>query len=219
MDSKNLDGSLKDALMSLQHYVDLQVRYNKLLLAKRMGEVSSIFVLFMLLLGIFSFALLFLTFAFVDWYAANYGSRSVANIIAFLAYLIIALIIIFLREPLIFGPIRKLFTRMFTNDDDNGEKVKIFRSKQAINLQLKNYKEMLHDEEAELKEKFEKLGAVFTLPNVIQSVGKGFYRSFVTTSNIAKITYKIVRRIKSNINRKKEKKRKENPPQLEEGES
>jgi hypothetical protein len=218
MESKNLGGSFKEALVGLQHYVDLQVRYNKLLLAKRMGEVSSIFVLFMLLLGIFSFALLFITFAFVDWYAANYGSRATGNFIVFTIYLVVALIIFFFREPFIYSPIRRLFTGIFASDDDNDSSSKGFKSKQAINLQLKNYREMLHDEESELKEKFEKLGAVFTLPNIIQSVGKGFIKSFITTSNIARISYNIVKRIKENIARKKKRKNSAEPPQLEEGE-
>lgn len=201
--------------MGLQHYIDLQVRYNKLLLAKRMGEVSSVFVLFLLLLGAFSFGLLFLTYAFVDWYAANFGSRSVGNLIVFGIYLLIALIIFFFREPLIFSPIRRLFTRIFAGDDDNDPATGL-RSKQAINLQLKNYREMLDEEEADLKTKFESLGAAFTLPNIIQSVGKSFYKTYVTTSNIARLTYTLVQKIKSNISHKKQKKKKEEPPRLEE---
>jgi len=215
MESKNLDDSLKEALASLQHYVDLQVRYNKLLLAKRMGEVSSIFVLFMLLLGIFSFAALFLTFAFVDWFAANYSSRTVGNLIVFAFYLLFALLLFILREPLIFSPIRKLFTKIFANDDEMGEYSKGFKSKQAITLQLKNYREMLHDEEAELKERFEEVGSIFTLSNIIQNVGKSFYKTFVTTSNVAKITYSLVNKIKNNMARKKNQKSKKEPHQLE----
>jgi ABC-type multidrug transport system fused ATPase/permease subunit len=215
MESKNLDDSLKEAFTSMQRYVDLQVRYNKLLLAKRMGEVSSIFVLFMLLLGAFSFAALFLTFAFVDWFAANYGSQSVGNLIVFAFYLLLALILFIFREPFIYSPIRNLFTKIFANDDDKGEYSKGFKSKQAIVLQLKNYREMLHDEEVELKEKFEEVGSIFTLSNIIQSVGKGVYKTFVTTSNVAKITYTIVNKIKSNMARKKHRKSKQEPPQLE----
>ena len=100
MESKNLDGSLKDTLVGLQHYVDLQIRYNKLLLAKRMGEISSIFVLFLLLLGIISFALFFLSFAFVDWFAANYSNRFYGHLIVFGFYFLIALLLFLLKEPI-----------------------------------------------------------------------------------------------------------------------
>ena len=215
MESKNLDGSLKDTLVGLQHYVDLQIRYNKLLLAKRMGEISSIFVLFLLLLGIISFALFFLSFAFVDWFAANYSNRFYGHLIVFGFYFLIALLLFLLKEPLIFGPIRKLFAGIFTGEEDNGDNKKVFHSKEAIDLLLRNYRETIKEEEADLKEKFEKLGKVFTLPNVIQSAGRSIYKSFVTTSNMARFTYNLVKIIKSSLSKKKEKKRKVEPPLIE----
>lgn len=215
MESKNLDGSLKDTLVSLQYYVDLQIRYNKLLLTKRMGEISSIFALFLLLLGIFSFALFFLSFAFVDWYAANYGNRFYGHLIVFGFYFLIALLLFLLKEPLIFGPIRKLFAGIFTGEEDNGDNRKVLHSKEAIDLLLRNYRETIKEEEADLKEMFEKLGKVFTLPNVIQSAGMSIYKSFVTTSNMARFTYNLVKMIKSSLSKKKEKKREVEPPLIE----
>ena len=218
MESKNLDGSLKDTLVGLQHYVDLQIRYNKLLLAKRMGEIFSIFILFLLLLGMFSFALFFLSFAFVDWYAANYGNRFYGHLIVFGFYFVLALLLLLLREPLIFGPIRKLIANIFATEQDDGGNKKVFRSKEAIDLLLNNYRETIKEEEKELKEKFEKLGKVFTIPNVIQSAGRGIYRSFVTTSTMARLTYQLVKRIKDSLSKKKGKIQKEEPPLIEDKE-
>lgn len=215
MKSKNLDGSLKDTLVGLQHYVDLQIRYNKLLLAKRMGEISSVFTLFMILLIIFSFALLFLSFTFVDWFAAQYDNRYFGNLIVFGFYSLIGLILILFREQFIFGPIRNLFANIFATKEDNGDNKKAFRSKEAIDLLLINYRETIKEEEDDLKEKFEKLGKAFTLPNVIQSAGKSIYKSFVTTSNMARFTYQLVKRIKGGFSKKKEKKRKVEPPLIE----
>lgn len=215
MEHKNLDNSLKDTLVGLQHYIDIQIKYNKLLLAKRMGEVSSIFVLMLLLLGVFSFALFFLSFAFVEWYTANYESRFYGHLIVFGFYFFIGLLLLILREPLIFSPIRKLFARVFAGEENGDNAKNVFGSKEAIELQLKNYREILKEEEADLKERFEKFGKAFTLSNIIQSAGRSFYKSFVTTSNIARVAYGLVKRVKGGISKKKSRKRKKEPPQIE----
>lgn len=214
MDRKNLDSSLKSTLTGLQNYVDLQIRYNKLLLAKRMGEIASVFTLIIILAIIFSFAVLFLSFFFVDWYAEHVGSRYIGNIIVFGFYALIGIIILIFREQLIISPIRKMFANNFSKKD--GEEGITFRSSEAINLQLKNYREIINEEEAELKETFENLGHTFTLGNVIQSASRSIYKSFVTTSNIARLTYNLVSKIKEKVTKKKTRKSKKDPPLLDE---
>ena len=214
MDSKNLNSSLQGILAGLQNYVDLQIRYNKLLLAKRMGEIASVFTLIIILAIIFSFAVLFLSFFFVDWYAEYFGSRYIGNIIIFGFYALIGVIIIIFREQIIISPIRKMFANNFSRKD--GEEGVTFRSTEAINLQLKNYREIIEEEEVEIKETLENLGNTFTLGNVIQAASKSIYKSFVTTSNIARLTYNLVSKIKENISKKKARKRKKRPPLLDE---
>lgn len=214
MDSKNLNSSLQSILTGLQNYVDLQIRYNKLLLAKRMGEIASVFTLIIILAIIFSFAVLFLSFFFVDWYAEYYGSRYIGNIIIFGFYALIGIIIMIFREQLIISPIRRMFANNFSRKD--GEEGVTFRSSEAINLQLKNYREIIEEEEVELKETFENLGHTFTLGNVIQTASRSIYKSFVTTSNIARLTYNIVSKIKEKVSKKKTRKSKKKPPLLDE---
>lgn len=214
MESKNIDDSLKNALMGLQHYVDLQIRYNKLLLGKRMGEIAAIFTLIIVLSIILSFAVLFLSFFFVDWFAEYIGSRYIGNIIVFGFYLLVGIIILIFREQLVVGPIRKMFVNNFSAKD--GEEAIIFKSKESIDLQLKNYRETIKEEEAELKESFENLSQSLTLVNIIQSVGRSIYSSFVTTTNIARLTYHLVSKIKGKVTKKKKRKSKKEPPLLDE---
>lgn len=213
MESKNIESSLKDALMGLQHYVDLQIRYNKILISKRMGEVSSYFVLFLLILGVFSFALLFLGFAFVEWYADAFGSRLQGRLIVVGFFTLLGVLLILLREPLLFSPIRKIFGKAFADDEKDDEDNPIYNSKEALNLQLKNYREIIDEEQIDLKEKLDDLGDLFTLSNIIQSAGKSIYNSFITTSNIAKLTYNLVQRYRGSS--KKKHKTKEEPPLLQ----
>lgn len=214
MDSKNLESSLKEALVSLQHYLDLQVRYNKLLIAKQLGEISSVFALFMILLIIFSFAIFFLSFWFVDWFAANVGPRYYGNLIVFGFYALIGISLIIFREPIIFRPIRKMFASSFAGDEETGT---IYDSKESIIRQLLNYKETIKEEEEDLKEKFEDLNNAFTITNILQSISKSFYKTFMTTSNFAKAGFFLVQKIKSRLSKSKSKKSRKKPPQIEDG--
>lgn len=215
MENKTIDSSLKDALMGLQNYVDLQIKYNKLLLAKRMAAISSVFAFFMILLIIFSFALFFLSFWFVEWFSAHIGNRYYGNLIVFGFYMLIGIMLILFREQIIFGPIRRMFTRNFASDDLNEDNNFRYHSKDAINLQLKNYRDILKEEGEELKVIFDNLGQIFTLPNILSSVGKSIYKSFVTTSNVAMAAFNLIGRFRSKP-KKKTKKDKKEPPLLEE---
>lgn len=217
MENKNLESSLKETLVSLQHYVDLQIRYNKLLLAKRMGEISSVFALFMILLIIFSFAIFFLSFSFVSWFAAQTGNRYYGDLIVFGFYLLVGIVLIIFRERIIFGPVRNLFANIFTSDDYEENNDHYFQSKESINNHLHNYKESIREEEADLKEKIDNLNNVFTFPNVLQSISKSFYKTYLNTSNIAKVSYFLVRKIKSGISKNKTKKERKKQQQLEDG--
>lgn len=214
MESKKIEDSLKETLVGFQHYIDLQIRYNKLLLSKRMGEISSYLVLFLLILGLFGFAVFFLAFAFVEWYADAFGSRLQGRLIVSGIFILLAILIILFKEVILFGPIRKLFGKIFTAEDGYVENIHVYDSRESINLRLKTYREIISDEEESLKENLHGLGEVFTLTNIVQSAGRSIYNTFLTTSNIASAAYNLVRRLKGSSSKKK-KKGKNKPPQLE----
>ena len=56
---------LTHALEGIKSYFLQQLTYNKLLLSKKMTEISARLVLFILIIGLGSFILLFLSFAFI----------------------------------------------------------------------------------------------------------------------------------------------------------
>lgn len=198
MEKINLDDSLKLALVELQEYFSLQLRYNKMLLAKRLGEVSSYFTLFMLLLGICGFLIFFLSFAFVAWFNDFYSSKFLGHLVVSGFYLIVILLLVVLRKPLIFNPIRKLFGEIFVGEESqNPEDILSFKSKEKLSRNLKKHKKHIDEKELDLKEKFEALGNQLTISNIIQTVAINAYTTFVTTSNIAKMAYNLVRRITS----------------------
>lgn len=216
MEKINLDDSLKQALVELQEYLALQLRYNKMLLAKRLGEISSYFTLFMLLLGLGGFFLFFLSFAGAGWINDFYSSKYIGQLVISGFYLLLLIFLVLLRKPLIYSPIRKLFGEiMIGEESENPEDIASFRNKTKLTLNLKKHKKDLDSKEKDLKEKFEVLGAQLTISNIIQTLAINAYTSFVTTSNIAKLAYNMVKRLASK--KKTKRKNKSGKKRLKEG--
>lgn len=215
MESGNFENSLKGALVGLKHYVDLQVRYQKLVLTKKLGELSSMFALFLLMLGISGFILLFLSFTFVEWYT-TFGERLHGFLIVTLFYLVIGLILIVFRQQLIFSPLRRMFGNIFLGDDTDPKTAASYKTKESLELQILNYKDILETEEDDLKEKFQKAGETFTIVNIVQGMAKSVYKTFVTTSNIARMTYSLVSKLKGSSKKKRRKRDKDKSQELEE---
>ncbi len=206
MEKVDFSTPLRDTLEGIKSYVTIQVAYNKLILSKKMTELSARLVLFLLIFGISGLVLLFLSFAFANWFAYNYGELFVGYLILVAFYFLIAIIIIIFREQLIFTPIRTITGKILFNEEDDDEVASVFNSVASLNIQIKKYREDLKQEEEILKEKIDELSQFYTVPNLLQQLAKTAYDSVITTSNIAKITYFIVQKFK----------RKKKPKQIEE---
>ena len=217
MDKVNLDDLMKAALVELQEYLDLQIRYNKVLLAKRLGEISSYFTLFLLLLGVTGFIFIFLSFAFVEWFNTIYDDSYYGHLIVAGFYIFLALLLLLFRKQLIFNPIRSLLGGILIGEESNHiEDAVSFKTKEGLNINLKKYKKAIDKKEKKLRERFEKLGDQFTVSNIIQTVAMNAYNSFITTSNIAKAAYNLIKRITGKKKRKVKKKQRDGSPEIEE---
>jgi hypothetical protein len=71
-----------------------------------------------------------------------------------------------------------------------------FSSMESLNAQIKKSREDLKREEENLREALDELSQTFTLPNILQQTAKSAYASIMTTSNIARLTYFIVHKLK-----------------------
>lgn len=199
MDKANLDDSLKLALVELKQYLELLFKYNKLLLAKKMGELSSFFILFLLLLGISSFFLLFISLAFADWFSYRFQLPYLGNLIIAGFYLLVILFLVLFRKSLIFNPLRKLFGDIFFEEDEAEEVAmqEVFASKEVLNLQIKSYRSVIREQEEKLNKEFTDLGEVLTFTNIIQTLFRKAYQSIFTTTNVARAAYHLAKRITS----------------------
>lgn len=207
MDNDNLGTSLIETLEELKAYIENQVTYNKLLLTKKSGELSSYLVLFILLLGFSGFVLFFLSFAFAGWFSEitdvdiGTGYLVVAGF-----YILLGLIVFIFRNRLIFNPIRKLFGNIIFGSDGAADNSNVFKSNQSLTDNIKEAHDELLEQHDILTRKLNDLGQIFTFANIAhQMVGKA-YSSIVTTSNIAAFAFKMVKRIKWFAQRKKRKK-------------
>ena len=220
MDKVNLDDSIRSALVELQEYLNLQLKYNKMQLAKRMGEIISHLALFLIAIGISGFVFVLLSFAFVTWYNAHFGATYEGHLIVAGFYLFLMVILIVFKKQLIFNPIRTLFGNiMFNEDDDHVEYEEAFKKAESLNVLIRKYKKLLKKKEEKLGKTFESLSNRFTLSNIFQTIVRNAYSSFVTTSNIARAAYNIVKKFtgskKKNLKRGKGKRRAENEDTLE----
>ena len=101
MEREDINRPLKKALDEAKVYVDLQIKLNKALIAKKAEEFSSNLFLGLIFLFIAAFLMLFITLGFVSWYAENYGDQYVGYLIAAGFYLFVAFIIYIFRDTFV----------------------------------------------------------------------------------------------------------------------
>lgn len=196
MEKEDFGAPLRNTVEGIKLYVAQQVAYNKLLLSKKMTELSARMVLFLLILGISGFILLFLSFAFANWYEYHYGELFVGYLILVAFYLLLVLVIYFFRKELIFNPIRKITGGILFSESDEKDVAEAFKSVENLNLQIVKARERLQKEEEDLKADIDALSEFYSLSNIFQQFTKNAFSTFLTTSNIARVTFFLVQKLK-----------------------
>ncbi len=207
MENNQIGLALQDSLGSLKSYLDNQVKYNKLMLTEKLGDITSYFALLFIVSALAGGLLLFMSFAFVYWFA------SMTELNVYVGYLIIALfytllivLIIRYREKLLFKPIRNilgsiLFDETISDGDENP-----FNNKEDLKQKMKEVKTEIHQQNEELKIKFNDLGESLTFANISQQIFRSAYNSLVTSGNIARITFLLIKKLKRRSSKDKNKK-------------
>ncbi len=196
--------TLKSTLDEVKKYFDLQLEYNKVLSRKKLTEITGKLILSILLFGAFVFVSLFLSLAFVNWYAAEVGTRTEAFLIVTLVYLFLALLLFAFRETLIFSPLRKFFIRNFSSVDEKeffaGQTYADARSTEKyIGFLEKQNKKQEHI----LQEKFKDVEDHLNWVNITKNAVSTFLQSVSAFTTVFKAAYKFGRRIAEKKRRKK----------------
>ena len=216
---------IQDTFKEFKDYIDLQIRYNKLIAAKKTGEISSFLALFVIVAILGAFFLLMASLGFVWWYSRNNpADRYEGFLIVMAFYFLFGLVIYLFREKLIYKPLKRVSTRVFFDEDKPVFKQKI---KKAINESGKEeiiLKETILDlsdpatfrlakemelakikhKEKLLQDKFEKAKETFDLANITKAVFDSFKEKIISTATLAKLTYTSIKMLTKR--RKKSKK-------------
>ena len=207
----DIKDTLKATIDEVKKYFDLQLEYNKVLTRKKITEISGKLILSVMLFGAFVFVLLFLSLAFVNWYAMEFGSRTIALLIVTGFYLFLALILFAFKEPLIFAPLRKFFVKNFSSLDEkeffSGSTYADAKSSEKYigYLEKQNQKQ-----EHILMERFKDVEEHLNWVNITKNAVSSFFQSVSAFTTVFKAAYKFGRKISEKRRRKKLRESQEN---------
>ena len=194
MEIIDLGTPLKETVDGLRNYIDQLVGYNKLIFAKKIGELSSYLTLLIALSFLSTLALIFLSFSFVWWFSAlNPDKMYFGYLIVAGFYTLVAILIYLFRERLIFKPIRKALGNVIFSDADTNQKNEVFDSSEMLDAKIKNAKESLSSQEKELNVLVDKLGEQYSFKNIAIQMFQNAYNSMITTANIGKLAFNMVK--------------------------
>jgi hypothetical protein len=214
---------VKETFEDLKDYLELQIRYNKIIAAKKTGEISSFSVLLIILGVIGAFFTLIASFAFVWWYSGGDDSKRYIGFLIVLAFYIVFAVVIFIfRNALLVKPLTRFITKVFfdddelifetetTTDDKNGKKATIIRETRldltdndTYNLAKKTELSKIKAKEKELEKIVEKAKLQLNLPSLINMAAHSIREYYFNFTTMAKWTFKAFSFIKNSRRRKK----------------
>lgn len=112
----DIKDDVKDLKSETKAYVDKNIEYYKLLGFKIVAKTTTMFVSYTLVLLAFTFVLFFGSIAAGFAIGNSLGNTALGFLIIAGAYLLIALILLVLKDKLLESRILKVFSEMFFND-------------------------------------------------------------------------------------------------------
>ncbi|MFA5417501.1 MAG: hypothetical protein WC341_03490 [Bacteroidales bacterium] len=197
MESNQIGAAFQESFESLKEYLDTQVKYNKLIFTQKMGDITSYFALLLIVIALAGGLLLFLSFAFAHWFS------SVTDLDVYYGYLIVSafylsliLLTIRFRERLLFNPIRKLLGTILFEDEIIGETTNPFGKEEGLKKTIAVVHHELQEQQKHLQAKFHHLNETLTFINISQQLFQNVYSKVVTSKNVAKLVYLLIKRLK-----------------------
>lgn len=203
MDNLNFRQPIKVLLDELKTYVDLQVEYNKVAYRKKSAELLGQLMIFMMIFGVFVFIIMFLSFAFVNWYAMQGGTRMSGFLIVAVFYLFMGLILYAFRESIIFSSVRKILGKHFSSTQEKqflgGTS---FSNEKMTDKYLEQLKDKNRKQENSIQQQLNTVHDAFNMVNLAKIMINSGIQAFATTSNIIRTVFNLAKRMKTK-NRKK----------------
>ena len=196
MNSQIHHNPIKESIEELKSYLDLQLRYQKMIAAKKTSKLSSFAALFLILFSIAAGFILFFSFAFVWWYSDGNSDKMAQGYLMVAGfYLLLAVITIIFRKPLLTNPIRNMLAKLFFEDSDSEEDQTNLsginlKDEEAFDRLLLKEKKQIKEKEVLLQEKFKEVEQQFTFTNMVKMATENLVSSYMTTATVAKLAFK-----------------------------
>ncbi|NQU33292.1 MAG: hypothetical protein HQ521_08665 [Bacteroidetes bacterium] len=206
MEYENLGTPLRETLDEFKAYIESLITYNKLVFVRGAGVLSSYLMLLLLLLGLSGFVLLFLSFAFAGWFVEITGlGIGTGYMVMAVFYIFLGVLVYIYRKRLIFNPTRRLFGNIVFGDFESSIDSTAFDSEEMHTQNIKEVHEKLTKQKDVLNDKLKELEQNLTFANIAQQIIGKAYSSIVSTSNIAKFAFTLIKKFKWFTERKKRK--------------
>ncbi len=189
---------LKALIDELKKYIDLQLEYNKVAYRQKSSEMMGQLLLFAMLFGIFVFVVMFLSFAFVNWYAVHGGTRTGGFLWVTAFYLFMALILYAFREALLFSKLRKILGKNLSSQQEKQFRAGAgFDDEKVTAKYLEHLKDLNRKQEESVKHQFQTVNASFNMINITKAMIHQAVQAFVTTRNIIEATFQLTQKLKN----------------------
>lgn len=210
MEYENLGTPIKEVIEEFKTYVEDVVTYNKLVFVRGASELSSLLILMVVIFGISGFVLLFFSFAFAGWFVDITGlGIGTGHLVVAVFYMIMGVLVFVYRKRLIFNPSRKLFGEIFFADNDLNEEGLKFDTEEDQADNINKVRERITKEKESLNQKVKSLEENLTFSRIFQELLGKAYSSIVTTSNIAKFAFSLIKTLKGLSSSKKRRAKKD----------
>ena len=210
MEESNFKAPLRKALEEIQKYIDLQLEYNKVLTRKRTGDTVGQLFLMGVMGFLFLFLLLFLSLAFVNWYAVHVGSRTDGFLILSLFYLFLSLVVFAFKQTLIFNPLRKFLTKNFSSKEEQDFFAgKVNHDPQSTKKYIEYLQKQNRKQEQELQHQFREIEKQFNWVNITKNAVTSILQTLSTTTVAIKTAYQLGKKFTSGKKKKALRKRNE----------
>jgi Na+(H+)/acetate symporter ActP len=197
---------LKSLLEEVKKYVDLQLEYNKVAYREKTSEMAGQLILLLMLFGVFVFVMMFLSFAFVNWYATLGGGTRMTGFLWVTAfYLLMALLIYAFREPLIFSRLRKILGKQLSSTEEKQFRGGTgFADDKMTEKYLEHLKDKNRKQESSIRQQFQVVNESFSLINLTKAAIHTGIQAFITTRNVIQTAFQLTQKLKSKHKKKKQ---------------
>jgi len=203
MENSDFRQPVKELIDEIKTFVDLRLEYSKVVLRKKSAEMMGRLILFFILFEVAVFVLMFLSFAFVNGYASQGGTRMGGFLIVSGFYLFIALILYAFRESIIFSTIRKILGKNFSGTREKQFLAGTsFSDERMTDKYLEQLKDKNRKQENKIQQQLNTVNEAFNVVNIAKAMINSGIQAFVTTTNIIRTVFRLTKRLKEK-NRKK----------------